>query len=90
MATKGQTACAKMLAKDIVRCTNQIKKIDQFVGQLTAVSMRITSCSTLNELGDTMSNAAKAITTVSTKLDPKKVQQMAKIMAKEDFKLDMI
>ena len=90
MAMKGQTAGAKMLAKDIVRCTNQIKKIDQFVGQLTAVSMRITSCSTLNELGDAMSSAAHAMTTVSQKLDPKKVQQLAKIVAKEDFKLDMV
>ena len=79
-----------MLARDIVRSTNQIKKLDQFVGQLTAVSMRISSCSTLNELGDAMSNAAKAMTLVSNKLDPKKMQQMAKIMAKEDFKLDMI
>ena len=90
MATKGQTAGAKMLAKDIVRSTNQIKKIEQFVGQLTAVSMRITSCSTLNELGDAMNNAAKAMTLVSNKLDPKKMQQMAKIVAKEDFKLEMI
>ena len=90
MATKGQTAGAKMLAKDIVRCTNQIKKIDQFVGQLKAVSMRITSCSTLNELGDAMSNAAKAMTLVSNKLDPKKMQHLAKIVAKEDFKLDMV
>ena len=90
MAAKGQTTGAKMLARDIVRSTNQIKKLDQFVGQLTAVSMRISSCSTLNELGDAMSNAAKAMTLVSNKLDPKKMQQMAKIMAKEDFKLDMI
>ena len=90
MAQKGQTAGAKMLAKDIVRSTNQIKKIEQFVGQLTAVSMRISSCQTLNELGDAMNNAAKAMTLVSNKLDPKKMQQMAKIVAKEDFKLDMI
>ena len=90
MAQKGQTAGAKMLAKDIVRSTNQIKKIEQFVGQLTAVSMRISSCQTLNELGDAMTNASKAMTLVSNKLDPKKMQQMAKIVAKEDFKLDMI
>ena len=71
MAQKGQTTGAKMLARDIVRSTNQIKKLDQFVGQLTAVSMRISSCSTLNELGDAMTNAANAMTLVSNKLDPK-------------------
>ena len=64
MAMKGQTTGSKMLAKDIVRATNQIKKLEQFIGQLNAVSMRISSCSTLNELGDAMNNAAKAITLV--------------------------
>ena len=89
MAQKGQTTGAKMLAKDIVRATNQIKKIEQFVGQLAAVSMRISSCSTLNELGDAMNNAAKAMTLVSNKLDTQKLSQMAKVLAKEDMKLDM-
>jgi len=89
MAQKGQTTGAKMLAKDIVRSTNQIKKLEQFVGQLQAVSMRISSCSTLNELGDAMNNAAKAMTLVSNKLDTQKLQQMAKVLAKEDMKLDM-
>ena len=90
MAQKGQTTGAKMLAKDIVRATNQIKKLEQFVGQLTAVSMRISSCSTLNDVADAMSNAAKAMTLVSNKLDPKKMQEISKIMQKEDFRLDMI
>ena len=89
MAQKGQTTGAKMLAKDIVRSTNQIKKLEQFVGQLSAVSMRISSCSTLNELGDAMNNAAKAMTLVSNKLDTKKLSAMAKVLAKEDMKLDM-
>ena len=89
MAQKGQTTGAKMLAKDIVRATNQMKKLEQFVGQLNAVSMRISSCSTLNELGDAMNNAAKAMTLVSNKLDTKKLQAMAKVLAKEDMKLEM-
>ena len=89
MAQKGQVTGAKMLAKDIVRSTNQIKKLDQFCGQLNAVSMRISSCASLNELGDAMNNAAKAMTLVSNKLDTKKLQQMAKVLAKEDMKLDM-
>ena len=71
-----------MLAKDIVRSTNQIKKLEQFVGQLNAVSMRIT----LNELGDAMNNIAKEMTLVSNKLDTKKLQQMAKVLEKEDMK----
>ena len=89
MAQKGQTTGAKMLAKDIVRASNQIKKLEQFVGQLSAVSMRISSCQSLNELGDAMNSAAHAMTLVSNKLDTKKLQAMAKTLAKEDMKLDM-
>ena len=89
MAAKGQTTGAKMMAKDIVRATNQIKKLEQFSGQLTAVSMRISSCATLNELGDAMNSAAKAMNLVSNKLDEKKLASLAKTLAKGDMQLDM-
>ncbi len=89
MAAKGQTTGAKMLAKDIVRATNQMKKLEQFVGQLTAVSLRISSCSTLNELSGAMNNAAKAMTLVSNKLDTQKLAQLGKELSKENMKLDL-
>ena len=89
MAEKGQTTGAKMLAKDIVRTKNQQAKLEQFIGQLNAVSLRIGSCSSLNELGDAMSNCAKAMTLVSSKLDAKKIAQMGKMMAKQDMMLEM-
>ena len=56
-----------MMARDIVRLTNQINKMSEFVGQLTAVSMRISSISSLNELSNAMEEAGKAITIVSSK-----------------------
>ena len=62
----------KTIAKDIFGITKQMKKLEQFVGQLNTVSMCISSCSTLNELGDVMNNAAKAMTLVNNKLDTKK------------------
>ena len=89
LAEKGQTTGAKMLAKDIVRAKKQQQKLEQFVGQLNAVSLRIGSCMTLNELGDAMSNCASAMTLVSSKLDPKRLAQMAKEIAKQDEMLDM-
>ena len=89
MAEKGQTTGAKMLAKDIVRSKNQQAKLEQFVGQLNAVSLRIGSCSSLNELGDAMSNCAKAMTLVSSKLDTKKLAQIGKTLAKQDMMLEM-
>ena len=78
-----------MIAKDIVRMTNQINKMTEFIGQLTAVSMRISSMSSLNEVANAMESAGQAITVVSSKLDSGKLQQMMKTMAKEDAKMDM-
>ena len=89
MAEKGQTTGAKMLAKDIVRAKNQIAKLEQFIGQLSAVSLRIGSCASLNELGEAMNNCAKAMTLVSSKLDTKKLAQIGKTMAKQDMMLEM-
>ena len=89
MAEKGQTTGAKMLAKDIVRSKNQQAKLEQFIGQLSAVSLRIGSCASLNELGDAMANCAKAMTLVSSKLDTKKLAQIGKTLAKQDMMLEM-
>ena len=89
LAEKGQTTGAKMMARDIVRSKSQQAKLEQFVGQLSAVSLRIGSCATLNELGDAMANCANAMTLVSSKLDAKKLSHMAKEIAKQDMQLDM-
>ena len=89
MAKKGQTTGAKMLAKDIVRAGNQCKQIEQFVGQLTAVSMRISACSSLNELGSAMNAASTALCAVSSKLNTQKLNILGKELAKENMKLDL-
>jgi len=78
-----------MLARDIVRMRNQIVKMTEFCGQLKAVSLRIGSISSLNELSNAMEEAGKAIMTVSGKLDTHKLANFAKTMMKEDAKLDM-
>lgn len=78
-----------MLARDIVRMKGQIEKMTEFCGQLKAVSLRISSISSLNELSTAMEEAGKAITTVSAKLDANKLADMAKMLSKEDAKLDM-
>ena len=78
-----------MIAKDIVRIRGQLNKMTQFIGQLKAVSIRISGISTLNELSNAMEQAGKAIMTVSGKLDAGRLADMAKTLAKEDAKLDM-
>jgi len=89
MAKAGQHSAAKMIARDIVRIRTQGEKMVQFIGQLKALSLRIGSLASLNELSTAMEEASKAMMTVSDRIDTKKLNEMAKIMAKEDAKLDM-
>jgi hypothetical protein len=78
-----------MLARDIVRCGTQKEKMTEFCGQLKALSLRIGSLSSINELSDAMTEAGKAIFSISNKLDAGKLAEMSKTLMKEDFKLDM-
>ena len=78
-----------MVARDIVRIRTQSEKMTQFIGQLKSLSLRIGCLSSLNELSSAMEEASKAMITVSNKIDTKKLKDMAKIMSKEDAKLDM-
>ena len=100
MAMKGQhvililhinfiQGAAKQLARTIAQTTTQINKMTEFSGQLTAVSLRISAISSLNELGNAMEEAAKSLTLVSNKLDTQKLNNMMKNMMKEDEKLEM-
>lgn len=78
-----------MIAKQIVQTTGQIEKMTQFIGQLAAVSLKISACSSLNELSDAMDNASKAMNLVSSKFDNNKLGNMLKNMQKADMKMDM-
>lgn len=78
-----------MVAKDIVRTQNQVEKMNQFCGQLKALSLRIAGISTLNEMTTAMENASSAMSIVSSKLDAGKLAQISKEMAKDDAKLEM-
>jgi hypothetical protein len=78
-----------MIARDIVRLKSQGEKMTEFIGQLKAVTLRISSIATLNELSTAMEEAGKAITMVSGKIDTQKLAQISKNLAKEDAKLDM-
>jgi hypothetical protein len=78
-----------MLARDVVRAKTQCDKMTEFIGELKAVTLRISSVSTLNELATAMEQAGKAISLVSGNLDTKKLAEISKNLMKEDEKLNM-
>ncbi len=89
LVEKGQTVAAKGMAKDIVRLKNQSKKLNQFIGQLRGVSLRVASLGALSSLSEAMEETGKAIATVSKNLDSSKLQKLSKQLVMEDAKLEM-
>ena len=49
LAMKGKHNEAKILARDIVRISNQIKKFDEFSGQLNTLSLKVASLSSIKK-----------------------------------------
>ena len=89
MVKKGQIKGAKMLIKDIIKISNLIKKLDQFIGQLTAISMRISFCYTLKKLEEEMNNISKTISLFNNKLNSRHINIIGKEFDKETMKLDL-
>lgn len=61
----------------------------QFIGHLKALELRLKSLGNLNELSNAFEMSAQAMQAVSNKINTKKLIDMAKVMSKEDAKLEM-
>ena len=57
----------------MVKTRTQMKTMNDFCGNLKALSLRLTTVNTLNEMSDAMDNANKAMCLVSSKLSPQKL-----------------
>ena len=89
LVNAGNTTTAKQVAKDIVRLKNQGAKLNQFIGQLKGVSLRIASVGAINSISEAMEETGKAISMISGKMDAGKIQMLTKQLLMEDSKLEM-
>ena len=89
MVKKEQNKGAKMLSKDIIRINKQSKKLEQFIGQLTAISIRISYNYTINKLEEEMNNISKTINLYNNKLESQQINILGKEFVKENIKLDL-
>ena len=80
---------AKMLAKDIVRINNQIKKITEFSFQLNTISFKISTFSSLNILNDVIEQVNNSINIINSKLDLGKLSNLSKTIFKENMNLNI-
>lgn len=59
------------------------------MGHLKALSLRVSTINSINELTTALEEAGKAISLVSGHLDAGKLSELSKGLAKEDAKLEM-
>ena len=89
LVLKNQHSGAKMLAKEIVRLNNQIKKITEYSFQLNSIFLKISTLSSLNILNNAMEQVSNSINIINSKLDFGKLLNLSKNMFKENMKLNI-
>ncbi len=89
LVLKNQHSGAKMLAKEIVRLNNQIKKITEYSFQLNSILLKISTLSSLNILNNAMEQVSNSINIINSKLDFGKLLNLSKNMFKENMKLNI-
>lgn len=77
------------MAKEVVRLRKTGQQMNQFIGQLKAASLRISTVNTLNDMSEAMEGVNKAMSLASKNMDPKKLASLAKDMAMGEGKLEM-
>ena len=83
LATKGSHDQAKPLAKQVNQINNQIAKLLQFTGQMTAVNYKIRNASTMNTMAKAMSTAGNALQMTNQNLNSKKLKDIELNMQKK-------
>jgi len=89
LATKGNHAQAKPLAKQVTQINSQIEKLRQFTGQMTAMNYKIGNAATMNTMANAMGAAGNALQITNQNLDAKRIKDVGLNMQKQNMKLDM-
>ena len=76
MVTEGLIENAKLLAKNIKTIVDKYNKLDNFANYLSAISLKIPFCSTLNELHDLFFNKYKVLPIINNPSDPNLIQKI--------------
>jgi len=89
LAKQGQTAAAKILAKDLVRTRSYITKMYNMRAQLQAVSMQLTTMKTTAAMNQAMAGATKAMMRMNSKMNLPAMQKIAMEFQKQSEMMGM-
>ncbi len=79
----------KLIAKDIVRLRTNYCRMNEYIGYLKIVELRIGSLDCLDDLSNAMEIASSGMKNVSERIEAKKLNKMVKLISIEDSKLEM-
>ena len=89
LASKGNHAQAKPLAKQVTQINQQIQKLQQFSGQMTAVNYKVGNAASMGQVANAMGAAGQALQVTNQNLDTQKIKNLGLNMQKQNMKLDM-
>ena len=89
LASKGNHAQAKPLAKQVTQINSQLEKYKQFSGKMNAVNYKVGNAARMGEVANAMGAAGQALQITNQNLDAKKIKDLGINMQKQNMKLDM-
>ena len=89
LASKGNHAAAKPLAKQVTQINSQLAKLQQFSGKMTAINYKVGNAASLEHVSNAMQAAGNAMQMTNQRLDANKIKDLSKNMQKQNMKLEM-
>ena len=89
LASKGNHAAAKPLAKEVTQINSQLSKLQQFTGKMTAINYKVGSAASYEHVSNSMQAAGNAMQMTNQRLDANKIKDLSKNMQKQNMKLEM-
>jgi len=89
LAKQGQTAAAKILAKDLVRTRAYITKMYNMRAQLQTVYMQLSTMKTTAAMNEAMAGATKAMMRMNKKMDLPAMQKITREFQKQNEMMGM-
>ncbi|KAK4057166.1 ESCRT-III subunit protein did4 [Microbotryomycetes sp. JL221] len=88
-ARKGQMGSCKVMAKDLVRTRRYISKFYNMKTQLQAVSLRIQTLRSNQQMAEAMKGATRAMSLMSRQMNLPQIQRILQEFEKESSMMDM-
>ncbi|XP_780405.1 charged multivesicular body protein 2a [Strongylocentrotus purpuratus] len=89
MAKQGQMDAVKIMAKDLVRTRNFIKRFILMKANIQAVSLKVQTLRSQNAMANAMKGVSKALKTMNTKMKLPQIQKIMMEFERESEIMDM-